>query len=328
MRPEDIDNLFRGSLDDHASTPPPADALFARLQQAQAEQAEPAIERLDTLYQSKLSAHVTPPGRELWERLEDEHLRPRKRRVAAWWPMAVAAVVALLLVAGGAGLLLNGRVQPAGPGELARTHTPGSKGRVVAPGAEAAASPAALATASPLAEKNRAAQATDLASASSSAPEASTARPLAPATTAYPAPGKATTRKPAKASAGLLAQQQPRQSGPTAAGTPAPEPQLPARDAPVVAAVASPSSTAAASASPAGVIEVEVRRGELPVADVPPGADAPPLPTRRGLGKLLDRATVAVRDAKQGLLDRANLPDNVTVHARLGDRTLSKTIEL
>ena len=111
MDTEDIDNLFRAGLGDHAS--PPSGDLWARLQaktaadaatqpQAAASAAVPALP--DDLFRRKLTAHATPPRRELWERLEDEHLRPRKRRepAAAWWPMAIAAAVALLLVAGGA----------------------------------------------------------------------------------------------------------------------------------------------------------------------------------------------------------------------------------
>ena len=107
MSTENIDDLFRRQLGDHAT--PPGDDLWARLQAspgAAAETPEPvaAPEWVDQLYQHRLKTHATPPPREIWERLEDEHLRPRKRRAAAWWPMAMAAAVALLLLAGGAGL--------------------------------------------------------------------------------------------------------------------------------------------------------------------------------------------------------------------------------
>ncbi|MDQ2770658.1 MAG: hypothetical protein M3Y54_09170 [Bacteroidota bacterium] len=109
MSTENIDDLFRRQLGDHAT--PPGDDLWARLQagpDAAAPIPEPtavvAPERIDQLYQQRLTTHATPPAREIWERLEDEHLRPRKRRAAAWWPMAMAAAVLILLLAGGAGL--------------------------------------------------------------------------------------------------------------------------------------------------------------------------------------------------------------------------------
>lgn len=107
MPPEDIDQLFRDGLDGH--TTPPGHDLWARLQaQTPAGTENDAhAERLDHLFQQILNAHATPPGRELWERLEDEHLRPKKRRPAAWWPLALVAALALLLVAGGAGLWLG-----------------------------------------------------------------------------------------------------------------------------------------------------------------------------------------------------------------------------
>ena len=107
MFPEDIDDLFRDQLAGHET--PPGDELWARLQAAPpaAGPAPDADARLDQLFQKGLNAHATPPAREIWERLEDEHLRPRKRRAAAWWPMALAAALALLLVAGGAGLWLG-----------------------------------------------------------------------------------------------------------------------------------------------------------------------------------------------------------------------------
>ncbi|MFC6223226.1 hypothetical protein ACFP2F_08230 [Hymenobacter artigasi] len=105
MLPEDnIDDLFRRQLDGHET--PPGDDLWARLQNS-APQPEANDPRLDELFQKSLGAHSTAPRRELWERLEDEHLRPRQRRAAAWWPMAMAAAVLILLLAGGAGLWLG-----------------------------------------------------------------------------------------------------------------------------------------------------------------------------------------------------------------------------
>ena len=107
MPPEDIDDLFRDQLAGHET--PPGDDLWSRLNAAPMHEpaAEAADARLDQLFQKGLNVHASIPAREIWERLEDEHLRPRKRQAAAWWPMALAAALALLLVAGGAGLWLG-----------------------------------------------------------------------------------------------------------------------------------------------------------------------------------------------------------------------------
>jgi|SRR6476661_6440823 len=337
MRPEDIDDLFRSSLDDHSSTPPPADALWARLQQtapeptaapaAQPSNLPAAEQRLDALFQSMLNSHRSPVSRELWERLEDEHLRPRKRRVAAWWPMAVAAVVALLLVAGGAGLLLNGNFQQGQTGQLATT-SPAKAGRVQSTDktSPTQTSPFNISTEIESIAKNTATQATRLTPASSSAPEASQLAAEA-ATTGGIARSASQDRRASKANA-MLAQQRPGSSKPKAPEVTAPQPvQLMPEPAPQVA-VAPSSSNTPDLASPAGVIEVEVRKGS-PVPTVESLTEVAAVETpssRRGLGRLIGRASEAVRDAKQDLLARAAQVENVTVHARIGERTISKTI--
>jgi hypothetical protein len=110
MHPEDIDDLFRQKLDGHAT--PPGDDLWARLELPAADK-----EPLDTLFRDGLNHHATPPRRELWERLEDEHLRPqprRKRPVAAWWQYSAAAVLLLMLLVGGAGLWRGGYLNRTG----------------------------------------------------------------------------------------------------------------------------------------------------------------------------------------------------------------------
>ncbi|MGI4822360.1 MAG: hypothetical protein ACRYFV_14210 [Janthinobacterium lividum] len=124
MLPEDIDDLFRQKLDGHAT--PPGDDLWARLQ-LPADDKEP----LDTLFRDGLNAHATQPRRELWERLEDEHLRPqpRKRRVAAWWQYSAAAVLLLMLLAGGAGLWRGGYLSPA-TGNIAVTKSAHQSGPI------------------------------------------------------------------------------------------------------------------------------------------------------------------------------------------------------
>jgi hypothetical protein len=108
MNSEDIDDLFRQKLDGHAS--PPGDDLWARLQlPGSAAEAEPAAEPLDTLFRAGLHGHATPPRRELWERLEDEHLRPQpRRRRIAAWWQYSAAAVLLLLLLAGGAGLWRG----------------------------------------------------------------------------------------------------------------------------------------------------------------------------------------------------------------------------
>ena len=125
MLPEDnIDDLFRRQLDGHAT--PPGDDLWARLQNSPP-QPEAPDPRLDELFLKSLATYATPPRRELWERLEDEHLRPRQRRAAAWWPMAMAAAVLILLLAGGAGLWLGFPAGNVGGSEVATQKNNGAK---------------------------------------------------------------------------------------------------------------------------------------------------------------------------------------------------------
>jgi hypothetical protein len=96
MASDNLDDLFRQQLGQHA-TPPGAD-----LQRRLAELAE--AERLDALFRTGLGSVASQPRRALWERLEDEHLRPqpqRRRRVVAWWQLSAAAVLLLTLLAGG-----------------------------------------------------------------------------------------------------------------------------------------------------------------------------------------------------------------------------------
>ncbi|GAB3846747.1 hypothetical protein GCM10028822_07200 [Hymenobacter terrigena] len=143
MLPEDnIDDLFRRQLDGHET--PPGDDLWARLQSS-APQPEAHDPRLDALFQKGLSTHATPPRRELWERLEDEHLRPRQRRAAAWWPMAMAAAVLILLLAGGAGLWLGFPARNVGGSEVAIQKGNGTKTATTKPTVGAAVPNAATA---------------------------------------------------------------------------------------------------------------------------------------------------------------------------------------
>lgn len=347
MLPEDIDSLFRNQLDGHQS--PPGNDLWARLQAQAQLPAAPEVEatpatpgagsnRLDDLFRTRLSQHTTAPPRELWERLEDEHLRPRKRRAAAWWPLAIAAAVALFLLVGG-GLLWQGMPGlHSGPRPVA-----GVKGRSSAPVASrpatspAAADAATATTRMPAdklvtagvenVEKNIAAQATGTGPLSSSAPEGQ---------------GLALrfgqSARTARTAYATLASKRAQRPGPAAPSRSATTNHLPATGAkqvaPVPDAPAVAQITPAPAAASAEVIEVEVRRGGNPAtavaaAPAPAATDDNEAPeANRRLSRLFQRANGAVRFAKNGLAAAQNLPDNLTVQARLGSHTLSKTIEL
>lgn len=91
-------------------------------------------------------------------------------------------------------------------------------------------------------------------------------------------------------------------------------------------------ATAGAPASPE-IIEVEVRRGTAPSLATPtqPVAAAELAPTRRPrlrLGGLLRQADHLLHSEPVSLAEATGLPETVTVHARLGGRTLSRTIQL
>ena len=364
MLPEDnIDDLFRGQLDGHAT--PPGDDLWARLQNS-APQPEAHDPRLEELFLKSLGPHATPPRRELWERLEDEHLRPRQRRAAAWWPLAMAAAVLILLLAGGAGLWLGfpfgkmvGRelaiqkgkdlntatIRPAAaapastvtPAPTATTHSATAAVSKKAPAADdglvannAAATPKN--TVSAAIQKNTTAQATrSLALAST----ASKARKLAERQS--PRHPLGSTRQPdaAAPSPSLVARTTVPLAAPAPARNPAAdEPHLNAAPAPVLAQASTPTPTA--EIVPAGaLITVDVRSGTVPAArsirralsDVA-SANAEPA-ERRGLGgRLLQQAGHLVRGERMSLAEVANLPENITLNATIAGRRVSKSIQL
>jgi hypothetical protein len=359
MLPEDIDDLFRQKLDGH--TTPPSDDLWARLQ-LPADDKEP----LDTLFREGLNAHATPPRRELWERLEDEHLRPqpRKRRVAAWWQYSAAAVLLLMLLAGGAGLWRAGYLSPS-TGNIAATksahqsgpsayHTPqadthagqmnniNAKEHVIAQAAPAINQPSAVASTTDF-EKNKkysSGQATTPAASTSSTPIATTTRPRRPATAPQVAAGHRTLGQQPDAAASRLASNGGRKT-PTSqhlgssqvapATVVAPATHGDKADAPTLALAPSPAKTDPSF----DVIEVDVRRGPETSRPVAPAAlavtEVAPTPTRRPhlrLGGLLRQADRLVHGEGVNLAEATGLPETVTVHARLGGRLVSKTIQL
>jgi hypothetical protein len=324
MNSEDIDDLFRQKLDGHAS--PPSDDLWARLELPGAA-TEPEAEPLDTLFRAGLHGHATPPRRELWERLEDEHLRPQpRRRVAAWRRYSAAAVLLLLLLAGGAGLW-RGAVGPKA-NNVATTrpatkpplpaHAAPAIPRDLAPAAHTAttAAPQAdqtLARAATTSKKNQqffSTQATAPQVATSSTPMATTTQPRR-AATAGRAAGSHRQRPDAAAA----------QLATTGKRRPAGQPQP------------TPAPTLAVATPAADIIEVEVRRGPAPALVAPPAlvAAADAAPTRRPrlrLGGLLRQADRLVHGESVNLAEATDLPETVTVQARLGGRLLSKTIQL
>jgi hypothetical protein len=352
MLPEDIDDLFRSSLGDHSSPPPAADALFGRLQQAadkarkQEErlQEKQQAERLDALFLTTLQTHPTPPSRELWERLEDEHLRPRQRRAAAWWPLALAAAVALLIVASG-GFFLRGRLGgPASPAVATHSSRPaGGTAAQPQPQTEVAALAAHTPQAPALnpsradSQKNSAAQATRPAALASSAPKAE-------ATNLGPRPGYSQSKYRQPDAATQLAATVAR-----AATHPVPAPAADEQrpPAPALAQAPTPKVTPEALLTPASailasaeVIVVDVRPAAEPtvrpakafsngVAAVTAAAEAPDarFPLRLG-GRLLQQASHLVRGERLSLAEVTGLPETVTVQARLGSRTISKSIQL
>ena len=355
MLPENIDDLFRNKLAGHVT--PPGDDVWARLQAQPAtgpsaeQPTEPHPERLDELFQKGLNTHPTPPRRELWERLEDEHLRPRQRRAAAWWPLALAAAVALLLVAGGAGLWLG---FPFGnkTSNMA-SHSPKRPQTTIQTTPEntptAAANPTAnapqLATATPAGpseknlgntpQKNTHVQATR---SSNLASTASKARIFAPgqsprhlkgtnrqpdAATDQPSLVARTTTPPALRPARPTAADEPRNNAPAVAVAtqPVPAPEI----------VPAPLAPAPSVASAGELITVDVRSGAArparTISSTLAEATAPDEPRRLG-GRLLQQAGHLMRGERVSLAEVTGLPENVTLRATVGGRSVSKSIRL
>ena len=342
MAANDLDDLFRQQLGGHAT--PPGDDLQRRL----AELAE--AERLDTLFRTGLGSHASPPRRALWERLEDEHLhpRPRRRRVVAWWQYSAAAVLLLMLLAGGAGLWRGqlGQQSRAVATATTRPH-PTAKPTAAQPAAPSRQSiprttfkiqtidSKVLTNNTTIDSKknkeNILRQATAPVLSPSSPPIATVTRPRRPATT-HPAPGSAqlTTRPPVVA-AGPLATTGGRKA-------PAGQPLGTSQETPATIGAPAAGGNAAlavaaftAATAPAGVIEVDVRRGPETARPAATAVVAEVVPARRPrlrLGGLLRQADHLVHGEPVSLAEATGLPETLTVHARLGGRTLSKTIEL
>ena len=341
MASDNIDDLFRQQLGGHVT--PPSDELQRRL----AELAE--AERLDALFRTGLGSHASQPRRELWERLEDEHLRPqpqRRRPVAAWWQLSAAAVLLLTLLAGG--LWRSGYLRPAGPGLASQPAgsqprrlptSPAPTGADVATRRQTTGQAIAqLAVEQELAQagissaekkrKSFASQATSPATSSSSTPIATTTRPRRPAPAPQAVGSFHKQHRPLDAAAGQLATTGRQNS-------PASQPTATSLEGPAAPAAARPSPPLVAMKSAPEVVEVEVRRGTEPHRPAPAlvvaAAETPAAPARRPrlrLGGLLRQADHLVHGEPVSLAEATGLAENVTVQARFGGRTLSKTIQL
>lgn len=155
---------------------------------------------------------------------------------------------------------------------------------------------------------------------------------------------KGATQRPdaASASAPLVAQTATRSASRPAPATPADEQRPAPQAAPVVAKTSQPTSAAeivpaaaaiAATASTAEIITVDVRNGSAPE---PRTGRATALASthedftgrRRLGGRLLQQAGNLVRGERVSLAEAAGLPENVTVQAVIGGRTITKSIQL
>lgn len=363
MPPEDIDDLFRESLAGHAS--PPGDELWARLQAQTTAGADNEAngKRLDQLFRQGLNAHATPPGRKLWERFEGEHLRPKKHRAAAWWPMALVAALALLLVAGGAGLWLGWPVGGPQVGSVATQRTrptqPTAKNKAKVsqptitpevttprPGATVAANQLAqLPETTPAAtpQKNRARQATRPTAYASTTPKArmsasgqsvrhlkGTTRQPDAATDHLPLVARTTTHAASHPvpTRRPVADEQRATTGPTQVAAIAPKPA----SAPEV--IPAGPVPAPSLASTGGVITVDVRSGGETATRFPKGtnsavasAEAPEAGRRLG-GRLLQQAGHLVRGERISLAEVTGLPENLTLRATVAGHRLTKSIQL
>lgn len=339
----DLDDLFRQQLGPHA-TPPGAD-----LQRRLAELA--GAERLDNLFRTGLGSMASQPRRALWERLEDEHLHPQPRRrrgVGAWWQLSAAAMLLLALLALLAGGLWRGGYLGQRPGlAVGKPVMRPATGPVVAVATSAEPATASshldnnsliLNTIAQSEKKNQeklTTQATAGRLAPSSTPIATTTQPRRAATVPQAASSFHLRPRQPDAAAGQLATTGRRNS-------PASQPHLPtprvAPETPAASETPALAAVVAVPTAPAGIIEVDVRRG--PEAARPAASAAPVVvaaapnpaagqPRRRlRLGGLLRQADHLVHGEPVSLAEATGLPESLTVQARLGGRTVSKTIQL
>ncbi|NVO85378.1 hypothetical protein [Hymenobacter terrestris] len=287
-------------------------------------------EDIDKLFRERLAGHAPTPPTFVWAEIEAE-IQPAKRRRPAMW--LAAASVALLVLLGAAGWLLTGGLAPAGRPELAATapaRVPAGRATDVANAAASNNNSADEQELLAAAEINNAARATAEAATPSGPSEAT-----ATVTASGPAALVATTvrvaaSRPGGVQPGPTTDRRPPTSSATVAlGLPANEPApvtalaatAPDLPKPTLApALKRPAALSTATVALTGPIEVDVR----------PAYEAPELPQparRRGVLAVLRQVRNVVKGEPVSLT-AAGLPETVTVQARLGSRTLTKTIQL
>ncbi len=97
MRPEDIDDLFKGKLEDHSSDLP--SPLWNRLEERMQQQNKPQ-HSVDALFKQKLENHGTPLPANLWGRIESRINQGQNKTRPMWVWYAAACITLLLSVVG------------------------------------------------------------------------------------------------------------------------------------------------------------------------------------------------------------------------------------
>ena len=285
-------------------------------------------EDIDKLFRDRLEGHAPTPPAYLWNQLEEE-LQPAKKRPVLWLWAAAAAVVLCLV----SGLLWLQLTPTSGVGStpLATStnpaHTTNQELRPVAQ-PEKKSGEASVSQATP-----------SLALASNPSKAAAAAAPTAPLRQPTGARPEARQQLTASITRPARSNKVPRpvltpsivkpQSAPEAiAATPKTQPERSLAPVEALALTRTPTVTALAATPsvPNGPIEVEVHRSNQATAM----ASAPDEVgnSRRSLGGILLRqARNAVKGERISLAE-TGLPETVTVQARVGNRTLTKVIQL
>jgi hypothetical protein len=291
-------------------------------------------EDIDKLFRDKLEQHATPPPANLWYDLQEQLEPQEEKRRGGFWMYAVAAAITLLIVAGGGWLMWRTGLP-----------TPGTSGS--APLASHSGKPASSSTPTTVTPRT---SSTPAATGLGTEPGSQLTTPETPAlaaqTEATGASAEATKpavkvpkakRREAQADAQLARVAAParpaspqRQAAGSFQAAPADEqPALAAQPVQAPAPAVAVQSQAVAAATPAfGPIEVEVR--QQPATTALASADATePGRTRPRLVSVIKQVGRIARGEKPDLTE-VGLPANpaLTLQARVGNHTLSKTIEL
>ncbi|HEX8426775.1 hypothetical protein [Hymenobacter sp.] len=284
-------------------------------------------EDIDKLFRDRLEGHAPTPPAYLWDRLEEE-LQPAKKRPVLWlW--AAAAAVALVLASGvlwlqlaptagvgSAPLATSTKPAPRSANQEQQLAVQPLKNSVKPVELQATPSPALTSTSSKAAAA--AAPTARLRQQKGVRPEA---RQQITASTIQPShTNKLLHSTPTPQAPKVMAAPEA-----VAATTPKTQPErsLPAVDAPALSRTPTTIALAATPTAPTGPIEVEVHRSNDATASTTAESSS-----RHSLGGILLRqARNAVRGERVSLAE-TGLPEAVTVQARVGNRTLTKVIQL